>query len=194
MGHSDTDILNITPLRLSLARWHTNRISVAAHRNSLYTSLRNWQSANIVVDERIQQVSRWWSHGSLMWRRYCDWGGTARSGSNKLNVLLKWLQPAILRAAKWGENVQESEVSQCSQLHIGQYIFSPRMKLYWANWALRIFLFRRQLESRSASAMKPPSVNCLHTWQVEEKKTFMVPHYANLNATDNYCLHSYDCN
>lgn len=41
------------------------------------------------------------------------------------------------------------------------------MKLYWANWAFRIFLLRRQPESRSESAMKPASVNCLHTWQIE---------------------------
>lgn len=43
----------------------------------------------------------------------------------------------------------------------------PRMKLHWANWALRIFLFKRQPESRSASAMIPASVNCLQTWGAE---------------------------
>lgn len=43
------------------------------------------------------------------------------------------------------------------------------MKLYWANWALRIFLLRRQPESKSASAMKPASVNCLHTWKKKQQ-------------------------
>lgn len=59
---------------------------------------------------------------------------------------------------------------------------SPRMKLYWANWALRIFLLRRQPESRSASAMKPASVNCLQTWKTEERRT-MKNHTDRLNLT-----------
>lgn len=59
---------------------------------------------------------------------------------------------------------------------------SPRMKLYWANWALRIFLLRRQPESRSASAMKPASVNCLQTWKTEERRT-MKNHTDRLHLT-----------
>lgn len=59
---------------------------------------------------------------------------------------------------------------------------SPRMKLYWANWALRIFLLRRQPESRSASAMKAASVNCLQTWKTEERRT-MKNHTDRLNLT-----------
>lgn len=72
--------------------------------------------------------------------------------------------------ANYNSNTRKIRLTECSILINPNLIiisaprnhFSPRMKLYCASWALRIFLFKRQPESRSASAMKPASTNCLH--------------------------------